>query len=293
MPRVKTDNSKPKDRQCAPTKNFLDGSCYSVNDVAAIVDAYNKEGLKGKKKIRTDNRLLILNPKKYKKYLIEKMTDRMEGICNDQKCWLRQRFMKNMEKQRRDDLVNNTFRPEGPSGKFTWLNTFNIQEVMKQYEKKFPDFQFLGAVPMDFDDLPELGIKNMNFKKKHDDGKKRLGIVFNLDEHYKSGSHWVGMYIDLQKGQLYYFDSYGVVPEKRVRNLMKRICKACVNELGIDQKKFDLRSNNIRHQFKNSECGVYSMNFIIRLLNGETFDYITENATYDDDMNKCRSVYFN
>ena len=25
-----------------------------------------------------------------------------------------------------------------------------------------------------------------------------------------------------------------------------------------------------RHQFKNSECGVYSMNFIIRLLNGES-----------------------
>ena len=47
-----------------------------------------------------------------------------------------------------------------------------------------------------------------------------------------------------------------------------------------------------RHQYKNSECGVYSMNFIIRLLNGESFKNITENKTLDDPMNRCRDKYF-
>jgi hypothetical protein len=55
---------------------------------------------------------------------------------------------------------------------------------------------------------------------------------------------------------------------------------------------FDVRYNKKQHQFKNSECGVYSINFIIRLLKGETFNEITENITKDDEMNNCRNVYF-
>ena len=54
----------------------------------------------------------------------------------------------------------------------------------------------------------------------------------------------------------------------------------------------DIIYNQVRHQFSNSECGVYSMNFIIRLLHGETFDDITENITKDTEMNACRKSYF-
>ena len=50
--------------------------------------------------------------------------------------------------------------------------------------------------------------------------------------------------------------------------------------------------NKIRHQFKNSECGVYSVNFILRLLKGELFDNICSNITTDDQVNECRKVYF-
>jgi hypothetical protein len=55
---------------------------------------------------------------------------------------------------------------------------------------------------------------------------------------------------------------------------------------------YDVRYNKIQHQFKNSECGVYSMNFIIRLLGGETFDDIVNNITDDITMNNCRKIYF-
>ena len=55
---------------------------------------------------------------------------------------------------------------------------------------------------------------------------------------------------------------------------------------------YDVRFNKIQHQFKNTECGVYSINFIIRLLGGETFDDIVNNITNDDKMNACRKTYF-
>ena len=57
-------------------------------------------------------------------------------------------------------------------------------------------------------------------------------------------------------------------------------------------EKLDVRYNDVRHQYKNSECGVYSVNFILRLLKGETFDEIINIPTNDDKINECRKVYF-
>ena len=167
-------------------------------------------------------------------------------------------------------------------------------------------------MPIDFDDLPFLGIKNIDFNELYKE-KKKLGFVFNLDEHWKSGSHWVALYSDLEKNQVYYFDSYGQRPEKRIRNLVKRISTWChqhnvcndtcssnntsesymlKNEQNKIEKSINVRYNQNRHQYKNSECGVYSLNFILRLLNGNTFDEITQTKVLDNQINECRDVYF-
>ena len=120
-------------------------------------------------------------------------------------------------------------------------------------------------------------------------GKIFLGVVFNLDKHYESGSHWVALFAKLNVGKIYYFDSYGYEPSKEVVTLMKRLKQQCKN-LGIENP--EIKINNVRHQRKGSECGVYSINFILRLLRGDTFEEITNNITTDSDINRCRSVYF-
>ena len=38
-----------------------------------------------------------------------------------------------------------------------WLNTYDIQRVLRQYEKSRPNFLFIGAVPIDFDYQPSPG----------------------------------------------------------------------------------------------------------------------------------------
>jgi hypothetical protein len=58
------------------------------------------------------------------------------------------------------------------------------------------------------------------------------------------------------------------------------------------EKLMDIKYNKTRHQYKNSECGVYSVNFILRLLKGETFDHICNNITTDDAVNECRKKYY-
>ena len=57
-------------------------------------------------------------------------------------------------------------------------------------------------------------------------------MVINLDPHDKPGSHWVALYFDLKKMEIYYFDSYGIYPPKEVENLMFRL-----KEQGKDLKK--------------------------------------------------------
>ena len=76
------------------------------------------------------------------------------------------------------------------------------------------------------------------------------------------------MFADFDKeNKVYYFDSYGYKEPEEVTKLMKRL-KEQADALN---KLTTLHTNNIRHQFKNSECGVYSMNFIIQLLKGKSF----------------------
>lgn len=293
-----------EDNKCAPTKKYNNGSCFTIEDLKKISIAYNlhldKGKVKGKKIDISDN----------KKSLLKQLTKNLENVCDDQICWLKQDFIKKMKDK---NILNYTFRPDGPEGKFEWLNTLHINDVMEQYEKKYDNFKFFGAVPIDFDDLPFVGIREIDYDELFNSGVKKLGFVFNLDEHWQSGSHWVALFSDLDKNQIYFFDSYGIRPEKRIRNLVERISKWCYSkdycknecsELNLiesfmnnDYKnkiesKLKVEYNHNRHQFKNSECGVYSLNFILRLLNGESFENITKNGLLDDDVNLCRDVYF-
>lgn len=278
------------DNRCAPTKEFANGSCMELDALIELTKAYNEEANEnGKEKIQMIPKLNTLNPQKYKRYLVKSLKNRLSDICDNQHCWIKQPFVNRIKREIRHQLRNYTLRPVGPQGKFTWLNTFNINDVMLQYEEKYKDFKFLGAVPIDFDDIPAYGIRDMDLDKLYNEGIHRLGIVFNLDEHDQSGSHWVSGYADIKNGQIYFSDSYGTRPEPRIRKFMRRIARYYKEKNGRDPV---VKHNEKQHQYENSECGVYSINMIIRLLNGETFEDIHRTRISDKNVNKCRDKYF-
>jgi hypothetical protein len=247
------------------------------------------------------------------------LENKMSATCSTQTCWLRTKILKDIEDE---EITKNTFRPEGPISKYGWLSTSNINDVIDQYHGNNKDFLFLGTVPYDFQELPELGLRNFDFNKIFSEGKTKIGLVINLDSSYQSGSHWVSLYANLDKNQIYFFDSVGKPPKKKIKKFINKITNFMYKKKynsnmnvgsiislinNIDSKnakqkyikklkkkfnKFDIRHNNIQHQFKNSECGVYSINFIVRLVKGESFDRIINNITDDDEMNECRKTYF-
>jgi hypothetical protein len=292
------------DMKCAPSKDYSDGSCFTLDSLKKIATNYNNK----------NSNKIDLNLSKAQ--LVNELEKKLENKCSDQTCWLRLDIVKELENE---DIENNTFRPKGPSKKYEWLSTSHINEVIEQYQTIHNDFLFLGAVPLDFEDLPVLGISNLKFDDLEKQGKTKIGLVINLDEHWKDGSHWVGLFSDLANNQIYYFDSLGKKPLKRTRKFVNKITKYLyskkygeklpINDILQKIKKtggqntnthlkklmdgnFDIRYNHIQHQFDNSECGVYSINFIIRLVGGETFDNVINNITKDEAMNANRKVYF-
>lgn len=290
-------------KKCAPSKTYKDGSCFTYESLKQIAEAYNK---------KASDKINIIEGDKVK--LVNELENKLKDNCDDQVCWIRQNFVKKINS---NEIENNTFRPEGPEKKYDWLSTTHINEVIDQYHKVHKNFKFLGAVPIDFDDLPILGICDLNFEQLEKKGVNKLGIVFNLDEHYKDGSHWVALYTDLEKFHTYFFDSYGKKPDRRIRRFISRIVKYMyrkkynkdlsvkdvLGSLRKDKKllsheiiqnlrKFDIDYNKVRHQYENSECGVYSINFILELLDGKSFKEITNNKTYDEEMNSNRKIYF-
>lgn len=282
------------DKKCAPGKKYEEGSCYTINNLLSMAILINKKD--------PDYQIEL---KKDKRYLLKKINKFMKGKfnCNDQVCWLKTELIESLDNE---DINFFTFRPDGPKNK-DWLSTSNINNVMHQYEKKYPEFKFFGAVPYDFEDLSFLEVANVNFNDLEKNGKSKIGMVVNLDKHNKSGSHWVSLFIDFNNDQIYFFDSFANQPGDLVKKFLGKALKHMykkkfntnltqndLDEYNNNLDNFDVRYNDIRHQFKNSECGVYSMNFIIRLLNeeGEDFDSITQNITRDDEMNECRKVYF-
>ena len=220
---------------------------------------------------------------------------KLKNICNDEYCWTKQKFMN----KAKDKEILEEFRPEMPNkwkdNKNEWLTTLDIEAVMKQYEKKHNDFVFIGPVPIDFDKELHPGycvineLCKINLNKLKNNGKNKLGVIFNLDPHDKPGSHWVSMYADFDKlNEINYFDSYGIKEPNEVTKFMNRL-KEQSDAMGC---KTNINVNNVRHQFKNSECGIYSIHFILKSLEGNKFEDLKNNIIKDDDMELNREKLF-
>lgn len=173
----------------------------------------------------------------------------------------------------------------------TWLDNFNIRDVMLQYEEIYKNFKFIGPEPIDFSIRnPSNGqcISNemckLDLNKLSADGITKIGIIYNLDPSYKGGSHWIANFIDLLKHKAYYFDSYGLEPHKNIQHFMKY--------LGTMDDKIQLQYSGRRFQYKGSECGMYSMYFIVMMLRGMNFNKFVKLNVPDEVMLKYRDVMF-
>ena len=267
---------------CAPTKETPRFTCFTKKALIRMINGWNNDNPFNKINYSTRNSRLSL---------WGKLDSKMKENCKTEYCWAKQPFVPT-------DLINNTFRPKMPirwkEHPETWLTTIDIENVMKQYENKYPEFVFIGAVPIDFDEKDNSGncivneLCNINIQNLLKQNKTKLGVIFNLDPHNKPGSHWVSSFANFNTGNITYFDSYGLEPPKEVNVFMKRLKGQC-DSLGVKGK---IQYNDVRHQYKNSECGVYCINFILQSLKGRSLNSIKQDKLDDETVFKKRNVFF-
>lgn len=267
---------------CSPNPDKKNFTCYSDNSLIKMKKLWNARHPRNK---ITSNK---------SKEIWHQLRENMSSSCDRESCWLRSKFM---EGKLDSELLNYTFAPKSPKIWKTdeWLSSLDIEAVMKQYEKYYKCFEFLGPSPIDFDhhklygecvweELCKINISDMI--KRH---KNKIGIILNTDPHYKDGEHWISLFINIKEKYIIYFDSNGNPPPKEVKELITKITNQG-KQIGID---FDVLINKLEHQKTESECGMYCLYFIIQMLKDKDKDYFLKNKIPDEEVFKLRKKYFN
>jgi hypothetical protein len=207
--------------------------------------------------------------------------------CQKEDCWLEQLPDVAMKAQIKRFIFAPKQPPEWRSNPDEWLTNYDIENVAKQYEAGYPEFKMIGPTMIDFDTrLPEEGGKcvledlcRFDLARFIRAKRTKIGIVFNLDRHDQSGSHWVSAFIDVPNKFIFFFDSADnpIPPEIWKEKVGKGEKVPLVNRI-IEQGKqlstpihFKFYNNRGHsHQQSNTECGMYSLFFIITMLTAET-----------------------
>ena len=280
--KLKKINCSPKSKD--KINNF---SCYSNETFYKLMDLWNSS--------HPDVKIISNSPKEIHRILTEKFSN----ICNKESCWLKQKT----ELGAVSSDIADSFAPESPpewkKNPNEWLSSEDIMKVMKQYEKAYKCFDFIGPSPIDFDTRKLYGecvwdeLCNFNLKQQIKKGKTKIGIIFNTDPHNKPGQHWISLFINIKKKSIFFCDSTGDEPMPQIMVLVNRI-----KEQGLNLKhkiKFVFDSNEgVEHQYGNTECGIYSLYFIVHMLEDKTTEhYLKTHILKDEYMNKFRHIYFN
>lgn len=270
---------------CAPNLDNIKDyyTCFKKDELIDIANSFNDYY---NKKICNNKKCIIKEPiiisNKTKEELWNSIYNRLKPLCKTEYCWLDLQFIKKIsDKDLKNKIMHFTFKPKTTLKFNSWLNTSDIDAILLQYQKMYKNFKFVGALPSDFYKIKKV---DYNSILKYD----KVGIVFNLDSHNQSGSHWTAFLIDNDTKTLEYYDSVGKEPNRNIKKFINKV----YTFLSKNGHEYDIKYNTIQHQFKNNECGVYSIHFIIKRLKGLSFEKITSNIIKDKKMNKFRNKIF-
>jgi hypothetical protein len=272
---------------CSPKNKNNDYTCYTDENLFKLKEIWNER--------HPDKPITSNEPKN----IWETLKSYYAYICNKESCWIR----KLAKGTKMEEELLDAFAPESPEewkkNPNEWLSSIDIVEVMNQYEKKYKCFEFMGPSPIDYD-THKIGnecvfeeLCHFNLQEQINKGKTKIGVIFNLDPHYKGGSHWVSLFINVKKKEIFYFDSAGDDIPPQINKFAQTIIKQ-----GHQLKKpinFKLDKNYpVEHQYGNTECGIYSLFFIVHMLEDKiTGHYLKTHILKDKYMEKFRKIYFN
>ena len=275
-------NCSPKNKNTH--KNY---TCFSNADIYKLQNMWNVRHPDRPIKTKNTKKIWILLKEYY------------ATICNKETCWVRQMTKNSKQEQ---ELLD-AFAPESPKewkkNPNEWLSSIDILQVINQYEKKYKCFDFLGPSPIDYDTHKLYGkcvweeLCHFDLAKHLQQQHNKIGVIFNLDPHYKGGSHWVSLFINVKNNTIFFFDSTGEQIPTQIKKFVDTVIeqgKQLPNPINF---KFD-QNYPVEHQYGNTECGIYSIFFIIHMLEDKiTGHYLKTNILKDEYIENFRKIYYN
>jgi len=280
---------KLKKQQCGPNGSGRKYTCIRDQSICKLKTLWNKR--------HPDNKIQNGSIRNTWAHLQKKL----KNVCNKESCWLKQKFAKGGI----GNELSVAFAPESPEkwkrNPTEWLSSNDIISVMKQYEQKYKCFDFIGPSPIDYDTHKMYGecvwdeLCHFDLKEQIDSGKTKIGVIFNIDPHYKGGSHWVSLFINIKKATIFYFDSVGRTIPSQIKKFVDMVKRQGLHLPAHKQILFKYDENHPQeHQQGDTECGVYSLYFIIHMLE-DTHDgnYFKTHLITDKCVQRFRKIYFN
>lgn len=278
---LKKENCSPK-----PNNEMNSFSCYTDKSLFKLRDKWNAR--------HPSHKILSNDPK----VIHYRLKNYLYSVCKKESCWIKQNHHFGDIKEE-----VHSFAPKSPESwkrnPNEWLSSVEINKVMKQYEKAYKCFEFIGPTPIDFDKRKLYGecvwdeLCNFSLENQIKSGKTKIGIIFNTDPHNMPGQHWISMFINIKRKQIFFFDSTGDKAPNEILELVKKIKKQGLTLKPPIKFKYDT-SEGIEHQEGNTECGIYSLYFIVHMLEDKfTTEYLKTHLIKDKYVNKFRKIYFN
>ena len=183
------------------------------------------------------------------------------------------------------NIIKSRFKPEGPAQTTAWLNNDNIDHALAQWSRMYPDFLHIPFQMVDFDEQ-ETRLAQTDLCDAYDKNKRRAGCVINTDKSTGSGIHWFCIFCNLtgDKWTLEYFDSAGDYPKKSVHTWLNSQRMKLAEK--FPEKRIEVVDVTRNNQLQKSttECGVFSLWYILSRLNNIPYTYFAQPLAITDDM---------
>lgn len=244
----------------------------------------------------------MFDPKNLKKHIRAKVKELGENDVE---------ILSYVDKEITNYLQDNKPRPDGPKDN-SWFSNFNEDNILRHMMEWCPWFYANPSCLSDFMvDYTEtnprqaelISSKGMNPGKEplgllepefyKNKGYKCMGCIVNNDIKPNGGTHWIAIFYDIRddnRHTLEYFNSTGESPRPNIKEWMKSFSELSTRQLGV---KCDMvKASNISHQNSRSECGAYSIYYVISRIIGVDYKKFREKKIPDNVVFEFRKCVF-
>lgn len=207
-------------------------------------------------------------------------------------------FKRFVGKQLADGALRLNFKPKMPG---VLLDNYSIDDKLEEWSRHSQDVfgKKFYHVPFQMIDFAEkkTELTKIDIPTLKKEGYDCFAVVFNTDVSSGRGKHWFCVYGDLAHAGteadpliLEYFNSSGFPPAEQITRWMAEVAADALLKHGlyIDTHQVSRK----RLQYSRTECGMWSIFYIMSRLDGKPPDYFYKVSASDDAMLELRHHLF-